>query len=96
MKTQNILTLLAALILVPLMTGCNSIHNAAARGDLEQVRAMLKSDPTAVNKTDGNKCTPLHRAAQSGRQEMVEFLLDSGAKVNAVSKQNGTALYYVC
>lgn len=40
--------------------------------------------------------TPLMEAAQEGHFDLVKFLLDYGANVNAVTQTNDTALTYAC
>jgi len=46
----------------------------------------------AVNATNKEGYTPLHRAAQLGDAELVELLLGAGANVNAVNNFNTTPL----
>jgi ankyrin repeat protein len=55
------------------------IHEAAELGDLEKVKACLEKDPKQINATDAKGRTVLARAARSGKKELVEFLLASGA-----------------
>ncbi len=52
---------------------------AAARGDLDAVRAFVAADPAAVNDGDGIRKRPLSAAVEHGHREIVRFLLDSGA-----------------
>lgn len=40
--------------------------------------------------------TPLMEASQEGHLELVRFLLEYGANVNAVTQTNDTALTYAC
>jgi ankyrin repeat protein len=81
-----------------LLTGCasNPIYHAAYTGDLTQVRAILQTDIKQVHSTDSQKCTPLHYAAMAGQSEMVQLLLENGAKVNALNGNSATPLYEVC
>src|SRR6266478_7481672 len=55
------------------------IHEAAELGDLERVKAYLSQDPKQIDLVDAKGRTVLARAARSGKQELVEFLLASGA-----------------
>jgi ankyrin repeat protein len=59
------------------------IHAAAARGNLEQVRALLDTDASLVHRSDSEGGTPLHRAVLGGARDMVTLLLDRGADVDA-------------
>lgn len=49
-----------------------------------------------ANLQDDEGQRPLHTASAEGRQEMVELLIASGAKVNSVDKQLWTPLHYAC
>ncbi len=56
------------------------IHHAAEQGDLEMVRQLLTSDPTAVNRPAGDGQRPLHVAATV---EVADLLLSAGADMEA-------------
>lgn len=53
------------------------ICGAAVRGELEKVVAYLQADPKARAERDAGR-TPLHWAAESGRTNVVEYLLSIG------------------
>ena len=55
------------------------IHEAAELGDLARVKAYLAQDPKQIDLVDAKGQTVLARAARSGKQEVVEFLLAMGA-----------------
>ena len=57
------------------------LRRAAARGDLDTVRRILKT-PADINARDKNGFTPLMLAAQYGHTEVVQALIDGGALVN--------------
>lgn len=59
------------------------IHDAARKGDLKKVQAILASDPKAVNAKDKDGDTPLHLAALHGQYKVAEALIAAGADVNA-------------
>jgi ankyrin repeat protein len=56
------------------------IHEAAELGQLDRVKASLAQDPKQIDTLDAKGRTVLARAALSGKQEMVELLLEKGAK----------------
>ena len=60
-----------------------SIVEAAAKGDLEKVKAHLAAG-TDINDRDGeHDSTALHAAAFHGKLEIVKYLLEKGADINA-------------
>lgn len=59
------------------------IHDAASKGDLKKVQAMIQADAKVVNAKDKSGDTPLHLAALHGQDKVVQALLDAGADVNA-------------
>jgi ankyrin repeat protein len=59
------------------------IHSAAEKGDLPKVTALIKGDPNLVSAKDKMGMTPLHVAAKNDRKDVVEFLLENGADINA-------------
>jgi len=58
-----------------------SLHEAAADGDIEQVKSLL-SKGADVNEKRGLG-TPLHYASEKGRTEVAKLLISQGAYVNA-------------
>jgi ankyrin repeat protein len=59
------------------------IHDAARKGDMKKLKALLQSDPKLVEAKDNIGDTPLHVAALHGQLEAVQALVDAGADVNA-------------
>ncbi len=57
---------------------CNSIHEAAAKGNIEAVQAHLAAG-TNVNTKDNDGLTPLHLTET---KEIAELLINKGAKLN--------------
>ena len=57
------------------------IHDAAASGDIEQVKELLASG-TDMDEVDGKQRTALHHAARRGHVAIVELLIERGADVN--------------
>jgi ankyrin repeat protein len=77
----------AAILMVALVSStfafCGPIHEAARKGDVKKVKALLAADPTLVSSKDGEGNTPLHVAALHGETAVAAALLDAGADVNA-------------
>ena len=59
------------------------IHDAARKGDVKKVQALLQADPKLVNDKDNMGNTPLHVAALHGNLEVAQALIAAGADVNA-------------
>jgi ankyrin repeat protein len=65
-----------------------AIIRAAKNGDLATVKAILATDPSALNAVDKEGSTLLHCAAWKGHVELVRLLLDAGAPINATSQNS--------
>jgi len=81
----------AAIFIFAAAAFCGELQDAAARGDIEKVRALLKANPSAVNSREG-ATTPLHEATRGGHFEVVKLLVASGAEVNALNFSKLTPL----
>ncbi|UCH66470.1 MAG: ankyrin repeat domain-containing protein [Ignavibacterium sp.] len=68
----------------------------AAMNGLEELKVMLQKNPSLVhaNINGKNQERPLHWAALSGNVDVVNFLLDNGAEINAVDAQQMTPLHW--
>ena len=64
---------------------------AIIKGDVEEVKQYLALGEDVNLRGLGNM-TPLHRAAQNGRKQMVELQIENGADVNAMTDSGGTPL----
>ena len=58
------------------------IHEAAAIGDVEQLKKDLAENPELISARSGPNRTPLCIAAMCGQTKAVEFLIAQGAKVD--------------
>src|SRR5687767_881060 len=88
---------IGALGLVSLLSGAvapeTPVADAASRGDLNAVRALL-AQGADVNAAKGDGMTALHWAADRGDAEMVVTLLHAGAGVRAITRNgNYTPLH---
>jgi hypothetical protein len=70
----------------PCKLGLNlNTWTAAQYGHTARVAAILERDPGAAHKGDEYGRTPLHFAAQHGREDVVRLLLGAGARADAGS-----------
>ena len=73
------------------------LHAAAERGDVEEIERILDKPGTPVEQTldsiDGLERTALHYAAARGRLEIVDMLLNKGARVDLSDLSQQTALH---
>jgi ankyrin repeat protein len=69
-----------------------SLHEAAADGDLEQVKLLLAKGLDVD--TRGEKgMTPLHLAAEEGHKNVVELLIAKGADINVVERNGAKPVW---
>ena len=67
------------------------LHDAVKRGDLERIRALLDDDSRLANspsETDPRATYPLHVAAEFGQAAAAHVLLEYGADVSLLDKEN--------
>ncbi|KKK22567.1 hypothetical protein AOCH_004771 [Aspergillus ochraceoroseus] len=69
------------------------LHVLAYFGIVGKSKRILFQGARVDANDNSFKITPLHCAASRGNSDMVEFLLDSGADGNAVSRDGSTALH---
>ncbi len=73
-------------------TSAADIHEAAKRGTLDEVKALIAKGEK-VNAKDDRDLTPLYYAAYTGHKEICLFLINQGADVNAAPEPFYTPLY---
>jgi ankyrin repeat protein len=69
------------------------IHNAAATGDLNKVRALIETNITLLESKDNDGNTPLIIACATLQAEVANYLIDKGANVNAKGMLGLTPLF---
>lgn len=63
----------------------NEFTKCCYEGDLKRVKELLKEDPNRVGDTDDTGNTALMLAVESGNIELVEFLIEKGADIEATN-----------
>src|SRR5436190_2470367 len=85
------LVCVALVLLSVAQTIAGELQDAAGRGDLDKLRALIKSNPSTISAREGGT-TALHEAARSGHLEAVKLLVFNGANVNATDFSGLTPL----
>jgi len=85
--------IMTALLLTPILS--EEIHEAAQKGDIEKVQALLKQNPAFVDARDEFDRTPLHWAVRGVHFELMRLLIEKGADVNAKDNARITPLHSV-
>lgn len=75
-------------------TGSTNAHQAAQFGNIDTLKKAVTKDKKVVHARDENGWTPLHEGARGGHLDIVRYLTDSGADVNAKARDGATALYW--
>jgi ankyrin repeat protein len=91
---------LIASVLIATGLRAGEIHDAAATGGLEKVKALLDSDPALLESKDQDGETPLIKACVGAADNITQattarFLIDKGANVNASGPSGRTPLMCV-
>ncbi len=89
---KGVIAILTCLLVFGFATA-GEIHDAAQRGDLETVRALLQNDPTLIESKLDNGKTPLHQATYAGQTEVARYLLQQGADANSRTTANSAPLH---
>lgn len=63
--------------------------------DLKKIRKLVEERNEDINQEDANDGTPLHLACEERKVEIIKYLIEKGAKVNAVNKEGKTPLVVV-
>ncbi len=71
------------------------IWSASMKGDLGIVKSIIQKNKNCVNKikNDKKQWSPIHFASINGRIEVVKFLIDKKANINAKAKNQWTSLH---
>jgi len=83
---MNRMIALTLLLAAPGLGLAATIHEAADKGDAQEVRRVLAGAPQAVNATNAVGYTPLHIAAMRGHFAVAEVLVASNAVLDSFDK----------
>ena len=72
-----------------------SIWDAAKEGDVVRVKELVAAGARINRPKPGLiRATPLHNASATGKTKIISFLIDSGARVDAVDSTGATPLHW--
>uniref|UniRef100_A0A0K0DTX1 ANK_REP_REGION domain-containing protein n=1 Tax=Strongyloides stercoralis TaxID=6248 RepID=A0A0K0DTX1_STRER len=74
--------------------GMSPLHIAVLANNIDGVKILLQECSVPTEIYDDDARTPLHYAAQNGRVEIVELLLEAGARYNATDDYGATPVHY--
>ncbi|KAJ4855810.1 ankyrin repeats (3 copies) domain-containing protein [Trichoderma breve] len=69
------------------------LHLAAYLGNVSWAKLLIKESSRAISRKDNYGRTPLSWAVNRGHRDMVELLLDHGARINVKDRSDLTALH---
>ncbi|KAL6254433.1 hypothetical protein P5V15_014482 [Pogonomyrmex californicus] len=79
------------------VSGDTVLHVAAQAGNMSIVKYLSKhTDEFKVNVKNKDMKTPLHCAAQFAREDVLKYLLENGAEVDALKRADWTPLMLAC
>jgi len=90
-------TFIVAAAMVGLLAGpasANELFMLVKKGQVEEARKLIASQPHLVSEKSYGGFTPLHIAAITGNVEMATALLEGGAEVNAITNTYTKPLYF--
>ncbi len=94
MLKRTLLIVISASLLIAAVASADDIVEAAKKGDLETVRAILEIDPSMIRAVDGGRWTALHWAAIRGHWDVYEFLFEYDPGIDPVGADGCTPLNY--
>ncbi|MFC2142699.1 ankyrin repeat domain-containing protein, partial [Acidobacteriota bacterium] len=93
-KKRNMALFIVFFLLIPVIPLLSQdIHDLSKKGDIIQIKALIEKDQELINKKDDQGWSPLHHASFHGHNEVVEFLIVSGAEINALDNLGNTPLH---
>jgi len=73
--------------------GCSiAVNRPMQHGDLDHIKAIIRKDPTKINKKNEEGNTLLHIAVHEGNIGVAKYLVSHGADVNIKDKLDETPL----
>ena len=71
------------------------LKNAITKGEINSVQEIILVTPSCVTEKDEHGYSPLHLAFCCGECEIIKFLVESGADVNAINEDGANLLHLI-
>ena len=86
-------TMILSLVLnLAVLAQSQDIFDALRKGDVQAVKALIEKSPQVLDARDGDGMTPLHHAAMGGNADLINCLVDKGAKLELKNAEAKTPL----
>jgi ankyrin repeat protein len=93
MRPNRWIAILASVLLLARACPAGEIHDAVRRNDLKLIAKLLAGSPKLVDARSENREQPLHMAVRWATPEIVAYLIEQGADVNATCDNRSTPLH---
>ncbi|XP_067660337.1 ankyrin repeat domain-containing protein 50-like [Haliotis asinina] len=77
-------------------SGINTLHMACRGGHLEVVKYIVSQNKVDINSRGWKKKTPVMVAAEMGKKDVVEFLVEHGADLSLLRGSGSNILHMAC
>lgn len=93
MDIKTIIVIASILLITTLRA--SEIHDAATNGELNHVKQLIESNQQLLNLHDNDGRTPLHWACRGVHFEIIKYLVEMGADINATDANGMIPLHNV-
>ncbi len=94
---KKIISIIIASVLFLLLSrniSAQEIFDAIRNGDFAKVKELVEKDPQLLNARNSRQSTPLHVAVDVNNEPIARYLIEKGADINALNRNNWTPLFY--
>lgn len=93
LKTLIAVSAVSLILFNPTLSFAGPLHDAAMKGDVARVKSLIRRGANVNATTSEDRRTPLYLAISRRKKNVARILVVNGADVNAVTKNNQTALH---